>query len=209
MGTQEETSFCPGSVWLSLQAIPQLRVKTGVVWPNLYIFSGSQVLLLPCGPGFGHSSADPGAGQTSARPCATAGSSAVTTSAAATPAAKAHAPLPASTSKPTLLPLQASPADPALPSICSCPGGSVPTARRAGARAAAEAHPEAGTERRNAAEPSPLHCWQKSPGQGEKIPYNLLNCGVAVGQHVDCWFVFLAIETGVGKFKSLELSVET
>ncbi len=62
-------------------------MKADAVSPNLYI-SGSQVLLLPCGPGFGHSSADPGAGQTSARPRAAAGSFTVTAdAAAATPAA--------------------------------------------------------------------------------------------------------------------------
>lgn len=52
------------------------------------MFSGSQVLLLSRGSGFGHSSADPRAGQTSARPCADADSFAVATdAAAATPAA--------------------------------------------------------------------------------------------------------------------------
>lgn len=134
-------------------------MKADVVCPNLCMSSGSQVLLLPRGPGFGHSSADPGAGQTSARPCAAAGSFTGTAdAAAATPAAEACAPLPASTSQPALLPLQASPADPALPYICSRPGGSVPTPHGAVARAATEAHREAGTDRRNATEPPSLHC---------------------------------------------------
>ncbi len=109
--------------------------------------SGPQILLLPRGPGFGDSSADPGAGQTSAWPCAAAGSFAVTTDAApATPAAEACAPVPASTYQPTLLQLQTSTPDPALSSTRSCPGSSVPTAPRAGARAATETHPEAGTD---------------------------------------------------------------
>lgn len=63
-------------------------MKAEVVCPNLCIFSGSQVLVLPRGPGFGHSSADPGAGQASPRSCAAAGSFTVATdAAAATPAA--------------------------------------------------------------------------------------------------------------------------
>lgn len=123
-------------------------------------FSVSQVLLLPCRPGFGHSSTDPGAGQTSARPCPTADSFTATTDAAtATPAAEACAPVAATTSQPTLLPLQASPTDPALPCVSSFPGGGIPTAHRADARAAAaEAHLEAGTGRSNTSEPFSLYC---------------------------------------------------
>lgn len=65
----------------------------------VHIFPGSQVLLLPRGPSFGHSAADPGAGQTSARHFATAGTFTVTTdTTAATPATSACAPLPAATS---------------------------------------------------------------------------------------------------------------
>ncbi|KAF3842168.1 hypothetical protein F7725_024119 [Dissostichus mawsoni] len=59
--------------------------------------ASAQVLVLPRGPGSGHSSADPGSGPASARPRAAAGPFTVTAvSAAATPAAEAGAPLPAS-----------------------------------------------------------------------------------------------------------------
>ncbi|KAA8577910.1 hypothetical protein FQN60_017443 [Etheostoma spectabile] len=61
--------------------------------------------------------------------------------------------LPTNTAPPPGLSSRSSP-----PCICSCPGGSLPTAHRAGARAATEAHPEAGTDRRNSTEPSTLYC---------------------------------------------------
>ena len=121
------------------------------------ILSGSQVLVLPCGPGFGHPAADPGAGQASTRHFTAAGTFTVPTDAtAATPAASAHAPLPAAASQPALLPRQASPADPAL--LQRCPGSGVPAAHGSGAGAAFEAFNEAGADWRNTAGPSSIHC---------------------------------------------------
>lgn len=126
---------------------------------------GSQVLLLPRGPGSGHSSADPGAGSTPAQPAASAGSSAVPADAAAAAAVEAGAPITASGPHPALLPLQTPAADPALPGAAGRPGCGVPAARRAAA--AAQTHPEAGAAGDgHAAEPPSLHHGQESPEQG-------------------------------------------
>lgn len=148
--------------------LPLLSQQGGKSWPVFFsTCTGSQVLLLPRGPGSGHSSADPGAGEAAAGHHASAATCAAAAddAAAAAPAPSAGASLPASASEPTLHTCQASPADPAL--LHGRPGHSLPAARRFGAGAAAKAHVEAGAACRTAAEALALHHRQESSEQGD------------------------------------------